>query len=147
MESRKLETFCHNNFSEIFTKLILMLSVTNPSPPCDGYHWTITCLRNMFSCLGSVVVASSIMLDPNANSVLDTVTKMTASICYHSPQLIGGVVTGLTPYTISDDISETIKQITVTVMAVILSEKADNDSETISKVVKVLSNCLQSKSK
>ena len=89
-----MDNFCKENFTEMFTKLILLLSVSKASPPSNCYKSTIQSLKNMFSNLGSVVVSANILLDNETNITVDILTRMMTTICYHSPQLLKSIVTG-----------------------------------------------------
>ena len=168
----------------MFTKLILLLSVSKASPPSNCYKSTIQCLKNMFSNLGSVVVSANILLDNETNITVDILTRMMTTICYHSPHLLKSIVTGqirvilfqkvfiqrscnfpfvallpnqflvcrefclgLSPYTTSENIAESIRTICITIFAVILTEKADNNSEIISQIVENLLSCLENTKK
>ena len=101
----------------------------------------------MFSTLDSLVVSSNIVMDPDTNNTLDIVTRMMTTICYHSPHFLTSIVTGITPFTISDSIPDSIKMVNITIMAVILTEKANNEPSLISAVVEVLLKCLNQNEK
>ena len=102
----------------------------------------LTPFRNTFSNLGSVVVASSLPASPAP--VVDTVTRLVSSLCYHSPHLLAPLITGLAPYTRAEGVPDTISLVTTTVMAVIISEKAGNDSDLVTQVADILRACLNS---
>ena len=58
LECRKLEAAVRARFTEVFTKLVLALSVAEDGAGSrDLAVWSLAALRNMFSSLGSVVVA------------------------------------------------------------------------------------------
>ena len=58
LECRKLEAAVRARFTEVFTKLVLALSVAEDGAGSrDLALWSLAALRNMFSSLGSVVVA------------------------------------------------------------------------------------------
>ena len=50
----------------------------------------------MFSNLGSVVVSANILVDVETNITVDILTRMMTTICYHSPQFLDSIVTGMT---------------------------------------------------
>ena len=97
-------------------------------------------------------------------------TRLVSTVCYHSPHLLAPVVAGLAPYTAAPhaEVPPSIRlvslistissiylsthytlpvQVITTVMAVVLSEKANNDPDLISKVVEVLLLCLDTTDK
>ena len=147
LEARKLKEFCQDKFSEIFTKLLLLLCQSEPQPPSDCFQCSLRCLRNMFSTLDSLVVSSNIVMDPDTNNTLDIVTRMMTTICYHSPHFLTNIVTGITPFTVSESIPDSVKTVNITIMAVILTEKANNDQALVSAVVEVLQKCLNQNEK
>ena len=84
LETRKQSQVCRERFTEIFTKMILVLSLTENNSP--AFHCSVSALQSLFSTLESVVVASSVMEEGNKK---DIVTKLMTTICYHAPQYLG----------------------------------------------------------
>ena len=41
LEARKLQDFCQEKFSEVFTKLLLLLCQSEPQPPSDCFQWSL----------------------------------------------------------------------------------------------------------
>ena len=103
---------------------------------------------------------------------MSTVTRLVSTVCYHSPHLLAAMVAGLAPYTAAPhaEVPPSIRLVSListissiylliftlstlsvqmisTVMAVVLSEKANNDPDLISKVVEVLLLCLDTTDK
>lgn len=139
LESRKLEAECEERFVEIFTKCVYLLSMVYTES--DTYSLSMACLRNMFSTLGCVVVSSNIM----ANETLtkrDLVTKMVSTICYHSPRFLERILSGVTPFILAVNVSNETKEIFVTILSVILTEKADNNPSLITNLVDVLTQAM-----
>ena len=80
--------------------------------------------------------------------VVDTVTRLVSAVCYHSPHLLASLVTGLGPYCgEAEGVPDTIRLVTTTVMAVVISEKAGNNSDLVTQVVDILRNCLKSETR
>ena len=80
--------------------------------------------------------------------VVDTVTRLVSAVCYHSPHLLASLVTGLGPYCgEADGVPDTIRLVTTTVMAVVISEKAGNNSDLVTQVADILRNCLKSETR
>ena len=138
LETRKQSLVCRERFTEIFTKLILILSLAQNNSP--AFQCSVSALQSLFSTLENVVVASSVMEEGNKK---DIVTKLMTTICYHASHYLGMIVAGVAPYCHGDQIPSQVRVITATILAVTLNGKVSNDIELVSSIVEILLKSLQ----
>ena len=138
LETRKQSAVCAGRFTEMFTKIILVLSLAEQNSP--AFQCSVSALQSMFSTLESVVVASSVMSEGNKK---DIVTKLMTTVCYHAPQYLEKMVTGVSPYTHADNIPDQVRLVATTILAVTLNAKVLNDTKLISSIVEILLKSLK----
>ena len=138
LETRKQSQVCRDRFTEIFTKMILILSLAESSAP--AFQSSVSALQSLFSTLESVVVASSVSEEGNKK---DIVTKLMTTICYHAPHYLGMIVAGVSPYCHGDEIPSQVRVITTTILAVTLNGKVSTDIELVSSIVEILLKSLK----
>ena len=139
LETRKQSQVCEERFTEIFTKMILVLSLAENNSP--AFQCSVSALQSLFSTLESVVVASSVMEEGNKK---DIVTKLMTTICYHAPDYLGKIVAGVSPYCHGEEMPGQVRVITTTILAVTLNGKvASSDIDLVSSIVEILLKSLK----
>lgn len=138
LETRKQSQVCRDRFTEIFTKMILILSLAENNAP--AFQCSVSALQSLFSTLESVVVASSVSEEGNKK---DIVTKLMTTICYHAPHYLAMIVAGVSPYCHGEQIPSQVRVITTTILAVTLNGKVSNDIDLVSSIVEILLKSLK----
>ena len=147
-ETRKLEEFCREEFSRIFSSLLMLLSKGVGKDSCDEYLVTLDAVRNLFSTVNCVVVASSIPKDVYLNDLAElcsTLARLVSSIAQHAPAYLHPIAEGLSPYT-AGDVPECMRVASSAVLAAIVAEKAGSDSGLISSIIQTLLGCANDQS-
>eukprot|EP00092_Neocalanus_flemingeri_P030660 GFUD01033291.1.p1 GENE.GFUD01033291.1~~GFUD01033291.1.p1 ORF type:complete len:734 (-),score=118.58 GFUD01033291.1:148-2226(-) len=142
-ETRKLEDICREEFSRIFSSLMMLLSKGIGRDSSGDYLVTLDAIRNLFSTVNCVVVASSIPKDvdlSDLSQLCNILTRLISSISQHAPTHLQAIVSGLSPYCTSE-VPECMRVASSAVLAAVVAEKAGSDSSLIASIIQTLLMC------